>query len=83
MTDIPPEAEWLTRNIRAELARAGLGTATARKMIGMGETAWSARLRDPSRWTIGELLELARITGTPVTELVTHPDAGTRVQVPR
>jgi hypothetical protein len=58
-------------NIRAELARAGISATEARDQLRMGETAWKTRQTNPGRWTLGELLALQRITGVPLSDLVT------------
>ncbi len=73
MTDTPSGEHWITRNIRAELARAGVTVAQARARIPLGEAAWSARMRQPGRWTLAELMALEVITGAPFRDLVREP----------
>lgn len=63
MTDTETGAEAraprITRNIRAELARAGLSATEARMHLDMARSTWDARMANPGLWRLSELDALA------------------------
>ncbi len=69
-TERPASAAPISANIRAELARADQTAADARWRLDMGESAWRTRMAKPERWTIGELLALAKWLRCDVTDLI-------------
>jgi hypothetical protein len=65
-----PSAARVSANIRAELVRAGQTAADAQWRLDIGESAWRTRMSKPERWTIGELLTLAKWLRCDVTDLI-------------
>jgi hypothetical protein len=49
----------ITRNIRAELARAGRTARMAQEAIGVPASTWDDRMREPGYWRINQLERLA------------------------
>ncbi len=71
----------ITRNIRAELARAGMTVAAAQHTVGrlsevdgawrpMSAGTWERRMREPGTWKLQELEALAAELGISVGRLV-------------
>lgn len=65
--ELPPP---VTRNIRAELARAGRTTRQAQEAIGIPASTWDDRMREPGYWRLNQLEALAQWLGVPLQELV-------------
>jgi hypothetical protein len=76
MTDTPGNAPIvrrpppITRNIRAELARAGKTAREAQEAIRVPASTWDDRMREPRYWRIGQLEELAEWLGVDVATLL-------------
>ncbi len=70
MTDNPHRAPLVTRNVKAELARAGLTATQARDHLEMARSTWDSRMADPKLWRLGELEALSALVGSSVAELV-------------
>jgi hypothetical protein len=65
--------------IRGVLAEKKVAATAASAAIGLAETGVSKRLRGQVRWTIDELLELAKFLDVPLSQLVPEPTpAGAR-----
>lgn len=60
----------ITRNIRAELARAGRTARQARAAIGISPSTWDDRMSQPGYWRLQELERLAGWLGVDVATLV-------------
>lgn len=72
MTDNPsPTAPAVTRNVRAELARAGRSPTEARNFLSMSATTWTTRMANPGTWRLTELERLASWLGVKTSDLVT------------
>jgi hypothetical protein len=65
--DLPPV---ITRNIRAELARAGKTSREAQEAIRVGATTWDDRMRRPGYWRLNQLEALAEWLGVDLFELI-------------
>jgi hypothetical protein len=76
MTDTPGNAPIvrrpppITRNIRAELARAGKTAREAQLAIGLPPSTWDDRMREPEYWRLGQLESLAKWLGVDVETLL-------------
>lgn len=76
MTDNPANAPIvrrpppITRNIRAELARAGKTAREAQEAIGIPPSTWDSRMADPGYWRLGQLESLAAWLGVDVETLL-------------
>lgn len=74
MTDTETRAERgaprITRNIRAELARAGLSATEARMHLEMARSTWDARMANPGLWRLSELDALAALLHVRTAALV-------------
>ncbi len=79
MTDGPPRSEVARRNVRAELARAGITHRDAARAIGLSYPALRRRLDDPTDerepidFRVGELEALARVLRVPLARLTEEP----------
>jgi transcriptional regulator with XRE-family HTH domain len=62
----PPLSE-LNRNIRAEIARAGLTQAVLATQLDMSQPTLSRRLAGEADWSVRELVRLAEILGVPLS----------------
>jgi hypothetical protein len=60
----------VTRNVRAELARAGRSPTEARNHLEMSATTWTTRMAAPGTWRLQELERLAEWLGVNTSELV-------------
>lgn len=67
-TAVEPPA--ITRNIRAELARAGRNVGQAQEATGIRPSTWDDRMRQPGYWRLAELERLAAWLGVDVVTLV-------------
>jgi hypothetical protein len=67
---LPPA---LTRNIRAELARAGRSARQAQEAIGIPGSTWDDRMVRPGYWRLGQLQALADWLGVELADLVRSP----------
>lgn len=70
MTDTTTPQDGVNASIRAELARLGYTTGHARSWLGLGETAWRARMDDDGNWKLRELRTLAERLRVSVVVLV-------------
>ena len=59
-----------TRNIRAELARAGKTARQAQEAIGIPASTWDDRMRHPGYWRMSQLEALAAWLGVELFELL-------------
>lgn len=79
VTDGPPRSEVARRNVRAELARAGITHRDAAARVGLSYPAFRRRLddpvpeREPVDFRIGELEALARLLRVPLARLTEEP----------
>jgi hypothetical protein len=60
----------ITRNIRAELARAGKTAKEAQEVVGLGATTWDDRMTRPGYWRLNQLEALAAWLGVDVVTLL-------------
>lgn len=65
--DLPPV---ITRNIRAELARAGRTARQAQEAIQISSTTWDDRMRQPGYWRLQHLEALADWLGVDIVALL-------------
>ena len=70
VTGTAVEPPVITRNIRAELARAGRNIGQAQDATGIRPSTWDARMREPGYWRLKELEKLADWLGVDVTVLL-------------
>jgi hypothetical protein len=64
------EPPVITRNIRAELARAGRTARQAQEAIGIPASTWDDRMRRPGSWRMSQLEALAAWLGVELFELL-------------
>jgi len=60
----------ISANVRAEIARAGIGVGAVLVRAGMSRTTYNRRLRAPAEWELGELQAIAEVLGIPTSTLV-------------
>lgn len=65
--ELPPA---ITRNIRAELARAGRTARQAQDATGIRPSTWDSRMSQPGSWRLKELECLADWLGVELSTLV-------------
>lgn len=79
MTPGPPQSETARRNVRAELARAGVNHQDAATALGLSYAAFRRRLSDSADnrkrvdWRAGELEALAQYLEIPLARLTEEP----------
>jgi transposase len=69
----PPPSERVRRNVRAEIARAGLNQENVAEQIGLSYATFRRRLTGPGDWRAGELEAIARALRIPLARLTEEP----------
>lgn len=64
-------------NVKAEMARAGIGQVQLAARLGLSQTAVSSRLRGVVAFNVDELAAVARVLEVPVSTLVAEEPAQT------
>lgn len=64
-------------NVKAEMARAGIGQVQLAARLGLSQTAVSSRLRGVVAFNVDELAAVARVLEVPISALVADEPATT------
>lgn len=59
----------VSRNVRAEIARAGRTQTSVASAIGVPRHHWQRRIRGVVDWRVGELFQIATVLGVPLSAL--------------